>query len=71
MSDLPIEEIETIVDVDLKHVFFVFGGIVVTSFVVSAGVIVLRDYAKYKRQKAVIESATKLLLIVRPHKEDL
>ena len=64
MSQIPIEEKETIVDVNLKHVFLAFGGLVVTVVAVSAGVVLIRDYAKFKRQKALIESASKLLLII-------
>ena len=65
MTKLPVNEKETVVDVNLKHLFFAFGGLVTTAFTVSVGVVVIRDYAKYKRQKAIIEAATHLLLIIQ------
>ena len=58
-------EKDTVVDVNLKHVLFAFGGFTLAALSVGVSIILLRDYSKYKRQKAIIEAATHLILIIK------
>jgi hypothetical protein len=58
---LPPETKDHIVEVSLKHVIIAFGGLVLGSLTVGAGITFVRDYAKYKRQKAIIDAVQQLL----------
>jgi len=68
MSDkqsLPPEEKEAVIEVSLRHVLTAFGGLIVATFSVGAGIVIVRDYTRYKRQKAIIDAATELLLTLQ------
>ena len=58
---LPRETEDNIIEVSLKHVVFTFGGLAFSALTVSAGVIFIRDYAKFRRQKAILDLAKQLL----------
>ena len=54
---LPPEVQENVVEVELRHVFFAFGTVVTTILVTGTALVMLRDYARYRRQKAIIDAA--------------
>jgi hypothetical protein len=58
---LPPQADDHIVEVSLRHVIMAFGGLVLGSLTVGAGIVFIRDYAKYKRQKAIIDALQQLL----------
>jgi len=58
---LPPKEEDHIVEVSMKHVVLAFGGIVLGSIAVGAGISFARDYAKFKRQKAMLDAAGQIL----------
>ena len=58
---LPPQADDHIVEVSLRHVIMAFGGLVLGSLTVGAGITLVRDYAKYKRQKAIIDAVQQLL----------
>ena len=60
-QNLPPETNDHIVEVSLKHVILAFGGLVLGSLTVGAGIVFVRDYAKYRRQKAIIDAVQQLL----------
>ena len=62
---LPPQADDHIVEVSLKHVIVAFGGLILGSLTVGAGIVLVRDYAKYKRQKAIIDAAQQLLLTIQ------
>lgn len=62
---LPPEENETVVDISLRHVIVAFGSLVGASFAVGVGIVFVRDYTKLRRQKAIIDAATELLLTLQ------
>jgi len=62
---LPPEVDDHIVEVSMRHVFLAFTGLVTAVFVTGIGIVFARDYAKYKRQKAVIDAATQLLQTIK------
>ena len=62
---LPPEVEDNIVEISLRHVFLAFTGLVTAVFVTGVGIVFARDYAKYKRQKAVIDAATQLLQTIK------
>jgi len=62
---LPRESEDKIIEVSLKHVIIAFSGLVIGSFTVGAGVVILKDYAKYRRQKAVIDAAKELFTFIK------
>jgi len=58
---LPPKEEDHIVEVSMKHVVLAFGGIVLGSIAVGAGISFAKDYAKFKRQKAIVDAAGQIL----------
>ena len=64
-QNLPPEEKETAIEVSLRHVLVAFGGLIVATFSVGAGIVLVRDYTRYRRQKAIIDAATELLLTLQ------
>ena len=58
---LPPQADDHILEVTLRHVIIAFGGLVLGSLTVGAGIVFMRDYAKYKRQKAIIDALQQLL----------
>jgi hypothetical protein len=58
---LPPQADDHIVEVSLLHVIMAFGGLVLGSLTVGAGIVFIRDYAKYKRQKAIFDAVQQLL----------
>ncbi len=62
---LPPEVKDRVIEVSLRQVIWGFTMLIAGSATVAAGIIVLRDYSKYKRQEAIINSAVKLIEIVR------
>jgi len=66
---LPAEEDEVVIDVSIRHIIRAFGGILIGAFVVGAGIVVVRDYTRFLRQKAVINAATELLKTLSERKE--
>ena len=61
-SKLPQEGEDKVIEVSLKHVMIAFGGLISTTFALGVSIIFLKDYAKYRRQKAIIDAATQLLM---------
>jgi len=62
---LPPEEKETVVDVSLRHIVIAFGSLVGAAFTVGVSIVLIRDNTKLKRQKAIIDAATELLLTMQ------
>jgi len=62
---LPRESEDTIIEVSLKHVILAFSGLVIGSFTVGAGVVIVKDYAKYRRQKAIIDAAKEMFTFIK------
>ena len=57
---LPRKAEDHIVDLSLEHVVLGVGGIVLSAYAFTMA----RDYAKFKRQQKLIESATQLIIIL-------
>ena len=53
---LPKKTDDNIIEVSLKHVLLLFGGITIGTLAVGTGIVFARDYAKFRRQKAIIIS---------------
>ena len=62
---LPRESEDKVIEVSLRHVILVFSGLVVGSFTVASGVVILKDYTKYRRQKAIIEAAKDMFTFIK------
>ena len=62
---LPPAQNDEVVEVSLKHVIWAFGGLIVGSVIVGTSVTLVRDYVKLKRQKALIEAASRLLFLFK------
>ncbi len=66
---LPPKTEDKVVEVSLKQVIWGFSMLMAGTAVVGTTIIILRDYSKYKRQKAIIDSVVKLIEFVRLDKE--
>ena len=62
---LPPKTNDQIIEVSLKHVLIAFGGLTIGSLAVGSGIVFVRDYAKFRRQKAIIEAAQQFLLTIQ------
>ena len=62
---LPMETQDQVVEVSMKHILLSLGGLILSTGIVAASVILVKDYVKYRRQKAIVESAMKVLLILK------
>ena len=65
MEKLPPETEDKIIEVSLRHVLLAFGGIIIGSITVGVSIAFVRDYTKYRRQKAIIDAAKQLLLTLK------
>ena len=63
---LPPETDDKIIEVSLKHVILGFGGIVIGSLTVGTVIVMAKDYAKFKRQKAILDAVTHLIFTLNP-----
>lgn len=63
---LPAEEAETVVEVSLRHVLAAFGSLTVAILTVGAGITLLRDFTRYRRQRAIIEAVAELVRTLQP-----
>jgi len=59
-SKLPPEEEDHVIEISLKHVILSFGGLLFGMVFVGSSIVLMKDYVKYRRQKAIIDAATKL-----------
>ncbi len=60
-EQLPGESNDQIIEVSLKHVIFTFGSLVLGSITVGASVTFIKDYVKYRRQKALFDAVKNLI----------
>ncbi|MBT7207748.1 MAG: hypothetical protein HN868_10375 [Gammaproteobacteria bacterium] len=51
----------SIVDVSIKHILVGFTILFVGTTVTISGIVILRDFAKYKRQQALLDGALKMI----------
>ncbi len=58
---LPREFEDNVVDVSLGHVILAFATLAGTLVTVGLAIVFARDYARYRRQKAILETATDLI----------
>ena len=68
-SRLPPKSEDKIVEVTLKEVVIASAVVFVSVVAISAGIIALRDYSRYRRQKALIDSVQQIVTIVYSESE--
>ena len=68
---LPPKTDDHVLEVSLRHVMLAFGGLVIGTLTVSAGIIFTRDYARYRRQKAILDLAKQLLTTMQQDGGDI
>ncbi|MEE9167911.1 MAG: hypothetical protein V3U24_10695 [Candidatus Neomarinimicrobiota bacterium] len=62
---LPPETDDSVVEVDLRHVVLAFGGVFMGVLASGTALILIRDWARFRRQKAAIESISQLIKIIQ------
>ena len=58
---LPIKPKDKIIEVNLREVIFGFVTVFGTTFILTSGLMYLRDFWRFKRQQALIEGAKEML----------
>ena len=53
---LPPETEDSVVEFELFHAVLAFTAVVTVTFVTGTALVMIKDYAKYRRQRAVIEA---------------
>jgi len=69
-TPLPPEQEEHVVDVSLRHLLLAFGGLTLAAVTVGSTLILVREYTRTRRQQALIDSATKLILTISTERRD-
>lgn len=64
-SKLPAEKEDHIVDVSLKQVAALFAALILCVIIAGSVIVLLRDFSRYRRQKATIEALTQLILTLK------
>ena len=64
-SRLPPESEDKVVEVSLKHVIIGFTTVVTTAFLVGTGIVLLRDYVRYRRQKSIFDNLARLITVLQ------
>ena len=60
----------SIVDVSIKHILIGFTILFAGTTITISGIVVLRDYSKYKRQKILLDGALKMIQTFKIYGED-
>lgn len=58
------------VDVSLRHLLLAFGGLTLAAVTVGSTLVLLKEYTKTRRQQALIDSATKLILTIATERRE-
>ena len=58
---MPPETEDHVVEVSLRHIIIAFTGILFGTAIVGTSIVLVRDYARYKRQKSFFDSFTQLI----------
>ena len=66
---LPRKMEDNVVDVSLGHVILAFATLAGTMATVGLAIVFARDYARYRRQKAILETATDLIKTITDLKQ--
>jgi hypothetical protein len=53
---LPPESEDTVVEVHFRHIMVAFTALVTVSLITGSTLLIIRDYTRYRRQKAVIDA---------------
>ena len=64
-SRLPPESEDKVIEISLKHVIIGFTTVVTTAFLVGTGIVLLRDYVRYRRQKSIFDSLANLITVLQ------
>ena len=57
---LPPKTDDHVVEVSLKHVIIAFSTVIGSTVLVGSTIIAVRDYSRYRRQKAIVENVKEL-----------
>jgi len=64
-AKLPPEVEDKVIDVSLKHVTLAFTLAAIGIFVVGAGIVVVKDYSRFRRQTAIIDTINTLIQTIQ------
>lgn len=70
IQKLPAKEKPEVIDVSMKHVIFGFSILFASAFITGTSVIAIRDYSRYRRQKALLDSTMQLINLLKGKDED-
>ena len=58
---MPPETEDHVIEVSLRHIIIAFTSILFGTAIVGTSIVLVRDYARYKRQKFFFDSFTQLI----------
>ncbi len=64
-NKLPPEVEDKVVEVSLPHTLIAFTVLISATLTIGVAIVFTRDYTRYKRQQALIDSITKLILTLQ------
>lgn len=64
-DSLPPPSSDHVIDVQFKHVLLGLGVLLVGSFAVGSGIVLVRDYVRSRRQAQLIKGAEHLIVILQ------
>ena len=70
IKKLPAKEKHEVIDVSMKHVIFGFSILFAGVFITGTSVISIRDYSRYRRQKALLDTTMQLVNILKGKDEN-
>lgn len=69
VKKLPSKEYTEIIDVSMKHVFLGISLVFFGTIITGSSIICIRDYSRYRRQKAILQSTMQLIHIIKGKEE--
>ena len=65
-TTVPPETESKTIEISLKHLVVGFTVLFAGAFVVGTGIVLVKDYSKYRRQQAMLETTERIILTIQP-----
>jgi len=69
-AKLPFEREERVVEVELRHVVLALGGLAATTLTLGLGLIIVKDFTQYRRQKILLDNIRELIVIIQTNRKE-
>jgi len=65
-TTVPPESESSTIEISTRHLIIGFTALLVGSFLVGSGIVLVRDYSKYRRQRAMLKTTERIILTIQP-----